>query len=75
MLEKPIYTIFTRQILNTNPMLSLRSEDINASKKVKFPGLDLNYKLTWTNHVIKIVVKKQQKNQHAKTSKIKKHKT
>ena len=40
----------------------LGSEDlIIASKKVKFLGLDLNYKLTWTNHVIKIVVKKQQK--------------
>ena len=58
---KTIYTIFTRQILNTNLRLSLGPEDINVSKKVKFLRPDFNYKLTWTNYVIKIVVKKQQR--------------
>ena len=55
---KTIYTVFTRQILNTNLRLSLGSEDINVSKEVKFLGLDLNYKLTWTNHVEKIEIKR-----------------
>ena len=54
---KTIYTIFTRQILNTNLRLSLESEDINVSKEVKFLELDLNYKLTWTKHVDEIVAK------------------
>ena len=58
---KTIYIIFTRQTLNTNLSLNLGSEDINVSKKVKFLRLGLNYKLTWTNHVNKIVVKKQQR--------------
>ena len=58
---KTIYTIFTRQILNTNLRLSLGSEDINVSKEVKFLGLDLNDKLTWTKHLDKIVVKMQQR--------------
>ena len=58
---KTIYTIFTRQILNTNLRLSLGSEDINVSKKVKFLGLDLNDKLTWTKHLDKIVAKMQQR--------------
>ena len=43
---KTIYTLFTRQKLNTNLGLSLESKDINISKEVKFLGLDLNYKLT-----------------------------
>ena len=58
---KTIYTIFTRQILNTNLRLSLGSEDINVSKEVKFLGHDLNYKLTRTKHVNKIVAKMQQR--------------
>ena len=58
---KTIYTIFTRQILNTNLRLSLGSEDINVSKEVKLLGLDLNDKLTWTKHVDKIVAKMQQR--------------
>ena len=57
---KTIYTIFTRQILNTKLRLNLGSEDINVSKEVKFLGLDLIYKLTWTKHVNKIVAKMQQ---------------
>ena len=58
---KNIYTIFTRQTLSTNLRLNLGSEDINVSKEVKFFGLHVNYKLTWTNHVNKIVVKMQQR--------------
>ena len=54
---KTIYALFTRQILNTNLRLSLGSEDINVSKEVNFLGLDLNYNLTWTKHVDKIVAK------------------
>ena len=42
-------------------MQYLESEDINVSKEVKFLGLDLYYKLTWTNHVDKIVTKMQQR--------------
>ena len=41
--EKTIYTIFTRQILNTNLRLNLGSEDINVSKEVKYLGLDIDY--------------------------------
>ena len=71
---KTIYTIFTRQILNTNLRLSLGSEDINVSKEVKFLGLDLNYKLTWTKHVDQIVAKMQQRINMLRHLKSKKHK-
>ena len=40
--------------------LRLESKDINVGKEVKFLGLDLNYKLTWTNHVNKKVTKMRQ---------------
>ena len=47
--------------MNTNLRLRLGSEDINVSKEVRFFGLDLNHKLTWTNHVNKIVAKMQRR--------------
>ena len=53
--------MFTREVLNARLRLSVGSEDINVSKEVKFLGLDLNYKLTWTNHVNKLVVKVKQR--------------
>ena len=58
---RTVYIIFTRQILNINLRLTLGSKDINVSKEVKFLGLDLNYKLTWTRQVNKIVAKTQQR--------------
>ena len=43
--------------MNTNLRLRLGLEDINVTKEVKFFGLDLNYILTLTNLVDKIVKK------------------